>query len=188
VVEVGPARALVFLGSLFGQTSPVSTFSELVGAEITLPAGESLEIEVDPGHEHGFLCDTGTLTSGGAVAKPGEIVFHPEGRDQLRIEASPSEPTRALLIGGRPLGEQIVMWWNFVGRSHDEVVGFREDWQRERAAWEDEREGAVEREGGDSGIPYGVSRGAARFGPFPTAWETTLPAPTLPNVRLRSRG
>jgi redox-sensitive bicupin YhaK (pirin superfamily) len=186
VLEVGPARALVFLGTLFGQTSPVSTFSELVGAEITLPPGASLEIDVHPDHEHGFLCDTGTVTSGDAVAKPGEIIFHPEGRERLTVEASPSEPTRVLLIGGRPLGEQIVMWWNFIGRSHDEVVGFREDWQREREAAE--REHTPTPEGGDSGIPYGAGRPPGRFGAFPSAWESTLPAPALPNVRLRSRG
>ena len=38
-------------------------------------------------------------------------------------------PARILLLGGAPFGEQIVMWWNFIGRSHDEVVGFRAQWQ-----------------------------------------------------------
>ncbi|MDN5797410.1 MAG: pirin family protein [Intrasporangium sp.] len=196
VVEVDGARALVFLGTLFGQASPVSTYSELVGAEITLPPGGSLDIDVDPAHEHGFLCDTGTIASGEAVAKPGEIIFHPDGPSRLVLQASPTEPTRVLLIGGRPLGEQIVMWWNLVGRSHDEVVGFREDWQRERAVFEQERQLAGEpagapapaREGGDGGIPDGVSPPTPRYGAFPAVWETTLPAPGLPNIRLRSRG
>jgi hypothetical protein len=30
-----------------------------------------------------------------------------------------------LILGGEPLGEQIVMWWNFVARTHDEVVSYR---------------------------------------------------------------
>ena len=34
-----------------------------------------------------------------------------------------------LLLGGEPLGESIVMWWNFVGRTHEEIVAFREEWQ-----------------------------------------------------------
>ncbi len=33
------------------------------------------------------------------------------------------EPTRLLLLGGPPFGEPIVMWWNFVGRTHEEIVG-----------------------------------------------------------------
>ena len=34
-----------------------------------------------------------------------------------------------LVLGGPPFGESIVMWWNFVGRSHEEIVAFREEWQ-----------------------------------------------------------
>jgi hypothetical protein len=60
------------------------------------------------------------------------------------------------------------MWWNFIGRSHEEVVGFREDWQRQR-----------------SGQPGGTP---GRYGAFPDEWAHTLPAPELPNIRLRSRG
>jgi hypothetical protein len=36
---------------------------------------------------------------------------------------------RLLLIGGEPFEERIVMWWNFVGRSHDEIAQAREDWE-----------------------------------------------------------
>ena len=79
-----------------------------------------------------------------------------------------SSRSSRLVLGGEPFGEQIVMWWNFIGRSHEEVVAFREDWQRQRA---------------------GRTPGArGRYGAFPDAWEHTLPAPELPNVRLRSRG
>ncbi|MDV3220180.1 pirin family protein [Intrasporangium sp.] len=164
-IDVEGARVLVFLGTLFGETSPVSMFSDLVGAEINLPPGQRLEVPVDPAHEHGVLCDTGTLTMGAAVAKPGEIAFQPLGAERLTLEASPSEPTRVLLLGGAPLGEQIVMWWNFIGRTHDEVVRFRDAWHRERE-----------------------TGGGVQFGAFPDAWPDTLPAPELPNVRLRTRG
>jgi quercetin 2,3-dioxygenase len=167
VTDVDGARALVFLGSLFGQTSPVSMHTELVGAEVTLPAGASLDMVVDARHEHGLLCDTGTVSVGDATAKPGEIVFVPTGTSSITVTAG-DEPSRLLLLGGAPLGEQIVMWWNFIGRSHEEIVDYRERWQAARET------------GG---------RGAhGDYGPFPEAWETTLPAPGLPNLRLRSRG
>ena len=167
VIDVGGGTARVFLGSLFGQTSPVPVYSALVGAEVTLAPGHSLDVNVDAGHEHGFLCDTGSVAVGGAVAQPGEIVFHPAGVPAITLRADTSEPTRILVLGGEPFGERIVMWWNFIGRSHEEVVGFREDWQRQRA-------------GQAPGTP-------GRYGVFPDAWAHTLPAPELPNVRLRSR-
>ena len=165
-VEVDGCRVLVFLGTLFGQTSPVTMQSDLVGAEATIPAGASLVVDLDPAHEHGFLCDTGTLTVGRVTAKPGEIVFQPLGAARVTLEAG-DEDARVLVLGGAPFGEQIVMWWNFIGRSHEEIVEFREQWQRERS----------DGTGGDR-----------RYGRFPDEWEHTLPAPELPNLRLRSRG
>jgi quercetin 2,3-dioxygenase len=168
VIDVEGAKVLVFAGSLFGQTSPVATYSALVGAEVTLAAGHRLELEVNAGHEHGFLCDTGSVAVGGAVAQLGEIVFQPAGASAITLKASASEPTRILVLGGQPFGEQIVMWWNFIGRSHDEVAGFREDWQRQRAGRAPDASG--------------------RYGVFPDAWTYTLPAPELPGVRLRPRG
>ena len=160
VTDVDGARVLVFLGSLFGQTSPVPMYSALVGAEVTLAGGHSLDVKLDAGHEHGFLCDTGSLAVGGAVAQPGEIVFQPAGASAITLEAGPSEPTRVLVLGGKPFGEQIVMWWNFIGRSHEEVAAFREEWQRQRA---DQTPGAP-----------------GRYGAFPDVWETRFPHPNCP--------
>ncbi|MEJ8280967.1 pirin family protein [Pseudonocardia spirodelae] len=165
-VQAGPAALRVFLGSLAGSTSPVATFSPLLGAEVVLPAGATVRLDVDPGFEHGALVDTGSARVAGTGAAPGELVYTPPGRTTLELTAG-DDGARLVLLGGRPLGERIVMWWNFVGASHDEVAAYREQWERERAA------------GGDPG---------GRFGAFPQAWTSTLPAPELPNARLTPRG
>ncbi|HUR75007.1 MAG TPA: pirin family protein [Sporichthya sp.] len=163
--EVDGGRVRVFLGSLFGQSSPVRTWSALTGAEVVLPAASTLDIPVPRDHEHGLLCDSGTVTADGRTAGQGEVVVLPAGPSVLRVTAGP-EQTRFLVLGGEPLGEQIVMWWNFIGGSHDEILAFREDWQSQRA----------------------LPDNGGRFGAFPAAWSSTLPAPVLPNVRLRPRG
>ncbi|ALE72661.1 pirin [Pseudonocardia sp. EC080625-04] len=159
------ATVRVFLGSLGGSTSPVATFSPLLGAEVVLPAGAVLAPDVDPVFEHGVLVDTGDVEVCGTAAAPGELVYLPPGRSALDLRAG-ADGARVLLLGGEPLGERIVMWWNFVGSSHDEIAGYREQWQAERAA---------------GGTPGG------RFGGFPATWESTLPAPELPNARLSPR-
>ena len=172
VTDVDGAKVVVFLGSLFGQTSPVPAYSALVGAEVTLPAGQWLDVQLDAGHEHGFLCDTGSLAVGGAVAQPGEIVFQPAGASAITLEASPSEPTRILVLGGKPFGEQIVMWWNFISRSHDEIVRYRADWQALITAAPGAAGGPVP---GRFTLPAGD--------PLPP-----IPAPPMPTVTLRPRG
>ena len=162
--DVDGATVRVFIGALFGLVSPVPVYSPLLGAEVSLAPGQSLDVAVDPGYEMGFLCDIGSLAVDGAFAKPGEIIYCPAGSSGITLRGGPSQRTRLLVLGGEPFGEQIVMWWNFIGRSHEEVAGFRLDWQRQRAG------------------------GPGRYGVFPDAWQHTLAAPELPNVRLRPRG
>ncbi|MGP4109519.1 pirin family protein [Streptomyces sp. 4N509B] len=174
-VDGDGVRVLLFLGSLAGESSPVRTFSPLLGAEVTVPAGRAVEFPVERGFEHGVLVDTGRVTVAGVVAGPGELVYQPLGADRITLRAEEgAEAARVLLLGGAPLEERIVMWWNFVGRDHEEIATYREWWQSQRAG-----QGEAEEAGGER-----------RFGPFPEAWGRTgtLPAPELPNARLRPRG
>lgn len=108
-----------------------------------------------------------------------ELAYVPAGSDQLTIAAG-DEAVRAVLIGGRPLGEQIVMWWNFVARSHDEVIAFRRAWQAEIGHPDAEAAGTEAR---DTELPAAAA--GMDFGPFPAGTPDPLPAPRLPNARLR---
>jgi hypothetical protein len=42
------------------------------------------------------------------------------------------ERARFMLLGGAPFDETILMWWNFVARTTEEIVAAREDWQAGR--------------------------------------------------------
>lgn len=155
-------EARVFLGSLLGSTSPVTTHTPLLGAELLLDAGAVVDLDVDESFEHGVLVDTGVVDVCGQETKTADLAYVSPGRTTLRLAAG-SEPVRLLLLGGPPFGESIVMWWNFVGRTHEEVVAFREEWQRQ-----------VEEGGG------------GRFGVVDNPMER-IPAPGLPNARLKER-
>lgn len=121
-------RALVFLGSLLGQTSPVRTHTPLVGAELRLDPGAVLRLEVPEDHEWGVLVDRGGVTVNGSVEAAYADLAVVEPGAGLVLRAGP-EGFRGLVLGGPPFGEEIVMWWNFIGRSHEEVEAYREEWQ-----------------------------------------------------------
>jgi redox-sensitive bicupin YhaK (pirin superfamily) len=157
VVQFGPATIRVFIGSLAGATSPARVFTPLVGAQLELPANSRVSIPVDPSFEHGLLIDAGDVTVDGVAVPIWHLAYVAPGRSELTIESSTD--ARILLIGGEPFDERIVMWWNFIGRSHEEIVEFRDQWQA----------------GGDR---FGVVTGYA---------GSRLPAPELPNVRLKPR-
>ncbi|WP_166874926.1 pirin family protein [Salinibacterium sp. ZJ450] len=167
VFEHEGAQVRVFLGSLLGHTSTATAFTPIVGAQLDLPANAAVSIPVDPGFEHGVLVDAGQVTLDGEPVPRHSIGYRAPGADRLVITAGDTG-ARVLLIGGEPLGEQIVMWWNFVGRSHEEIVAYRAQWQSEviEGATDDGRFGRV----------HGYSGGAP------------LAAPVLPTVRLKPRG
>ena len=99
----------------------------LLGAEILLEPDTRLALEVDPEFEHGVLVDSGVSASGTAEARPADLAYCPPA--PTPDARGHDEPCRLLLLGGPPFGESIVMWWNFVGRTHEEIVGYREEWQ-----------------------------------------------------------
>ncbi len=156
-------QARVFIGSLLGSTSPVTTFSPLVGAELTLAAGTTLEVPVDASYELGVLVDTGSVRVDGKPLAAHELGFVEPGAQSL--ELSTDEDVRLLVLGGPPFGEQIVMWWNFIGREHEEVVGYRAEWESLLARDDHTR----------FGLPEGDPLEA-------------LHAPPLPNARMVKRG
>lgn len=164
-VALGRAMARVFIGELAGTASPARVFSPLVGAQLDVPAGATVAVPVDASFEHGVLVDAGEVTVAGEAVPVSHLAYVAPGRTELVIEATTD--ARLLLIGGAPFGEQIVMWWNFIGRSHDEIVAFRDAWQSDVIAGRDP---------------------AGRFGEVRGYDGPPLAAPELPTVRLKPRG
>lgn len=124
-VEVGQGIATVFLGSLAGVTSPARVDVDLVGAEFDLRGAARVALRRD--FEHALIDLEGAVEVRGTTLTPGNLGVVP-ALDELEIRSR--ERTRAILIGGVPLGETLFMWWNFVARSRDEVTAMRESWQR----------------------------------------------------------
>ncbi|MFV0493546.1 pirin family protein [Mycobacterium sp.] len=154
-------QARVFLGELAGSRAPVSTFTPLLGAQLDLDAGASLDLDIDATFEHGVLCDDGAARLDGIDLAEGELGYQGPGHSVLRLHNPGERAARVLLLGGTPFGERLVMWWNFVGHSHDELVEFRRLWQDA-----DDRFGSV------AGYRGSLAR---------------LPAPPMPTTRLKSR-
>jgi redox-sensitive bicupin YhaK (pirin superfamily) len=175
-------RAQVFVGELWGSASPVRVETPLVGAEVSLVAGASVEVPVPGGFELAVLVDSGSVTVAAqalAAAEMGVLEAGAVGDGGVVMTAG-DEGARVLLLGGEPFGEEVVMWWNFVGRSHEDVASAREAWEAEAVAYE---EGSGAGQG-----PTGA--GSGRFGTVP-GYEgevSRIPAPALPGVHLRPRG
>jgi len=152
--------AKVFIGRFAGDQSPIETETPLLGVELVVQPGARLTLTLVPSFEHGLLLDTDALVLGDTSLARGDLGYVGTGAEQLPVHNPTSRPARAILLGGVPFAESIVMWWNFVGRSHDDIVEFRMEWQARS-----ERFGTVQ------------------------GWSATdwIPAPPLPATRLKPR-
>jgi hypothetical protein len=119
------------------------------------------------------LVDQGSLQVAEHPTAYAELAYLPPGADSVELYAG-AAGARVLVLGGPPFGEEIVMWWNFVGRTHEEVVAFREEWQAQIAPY-----GAV--------VADSQEVGDGRFGVVVGDHLPPIPAPGMPNARLRSR-
>nr|WP_219818262.1 pirin family protein [Clavibacter michiganensis] len=177
VTTLGDATITVFLGSVAGVSAAATTFTRVLAAQLDLPKRTRIDLPVDPRDEHGILVDRGSVAVDGTPVARTELAFVEPGASTLTIETG-DDDTRLILIGGEPFGEQIVMWWNFVGRTHDEIVAYRTAWQAEAigSGEVDARAPRFISTHGDPGTPAGHGYTGS-----------PLPAPALPTVRLLPR-
>jgi redox-sensitive bicupin YhaK (pirin superfamily) len=154
---VGGFEITVFIGSLADAESPARVFSEIVGAEI-VSAGDTRDargrIPLAPAYEHVMFVTAGSAEVEGTALRRGSLLYLSVGREEVAVAAAAG--TRLLLLGGVPLGESLLMWWNFVARTPEEIAAAVADW----------REGRFGSVGGYRGDP--------------------LPVPSLDTARLRA--
>ena len=149
--------ASVLVGQLGTVASNATVYTPLVGADAVLDAGATATLPLESHFEYAVMVISGTLDVAGQSITSGPLLYLGTEREELPV--SSADGARFILLGGVPFGEEIIMWWNFVGRSHEEIVRAREDWENAS-----ERFGLVAGHGGER-----------------------IPAPPLPGVRLTPR-
>ncbi|MFC8760538.1 pirin family protein [Streptomyces sp. NPDC057193] len=149
--------ATVILGELDGAASPGTTYTPLVGADLALAAGTETSLPLHPDFEYAVLAMSGEAHVDGVPVLPGSMLYLGCGRTELPLRTT--SDAGLMLLGGEPFEEEIVMWWNFVGRTDEEIREAREDWMAS------DRFGEVKGYDGDR-----------------------LPAPEVPAAQLKARG
>jgi redox-sensitive bicupin YhaK (pirin superfamily) len=161
--------ATVIVGEFASVRSPARIHSPLVAAEIVTSGTEPVELTLDPEFEHALLVLDGELRVGDVPLTAGPLGYLGAGRSALVVEAT--HGSRFMLLGGEPFTEELLMWWNFVGRTHDEIQQARTDWENEADQLR-------------PGRRFGI---VAPHAPHSATEAGRIPAPPLPTVRLTAR-
>ncbi|MFD7675249.1 pirin family protein [Streptomyces anulatus] len=157
VVTAPGVTATVILGELDGAASPGTSYTPIVGADVTMAGGAEARLPLDPDFEYAVLSMSGEAEVDGVRVLPGSMLYLGCGRTELPLRGV--SDAGLMLLGGEPFEEELVMFWNWIGRSHEEIVQAREDWMN-----------------------------GTRFGEVKGYDGLPIPAPELPATQLKARG
>lgn len=150
-------RATVLVGQLGDALSDATVYTPLLGADATIDAGAHVTLPLETHFEYAVMVLSGTVEVAGTPLDSGPLLYLGTERDSL--EVSSADGGRFVLLGGVPFAEELIMWWNFVARSHEEIVSARDAWEAR----------------------------SIRFGTVSGHGAERIPAPPLPGVRLTPR-
>ena len=124
-LELGDSIATVLVGELLGSTSPARRDSDHVGIHFDLSGGTTI-VPLRADFEYALVVCNGAVHLDGHVVEPGHLAYLGLGRDECRL--STDEPAVGVLLGGVPFDEPLLMWWNFVARTEDEITAAHQEW------------------------------------------------------------
>lgn len=130
---VGGFETTLLVGEFGPQTSPVKVYSPLLGIDLSSNGAAEGTLPLRADFEHGVLVLEGTaelqVTAEGQapqMLEAGTLLYLAPGATELTLRSGAA--ARLLLIGGAPFDERVLLWWNFVGRTHAEIEAATEAW------------------------------------------------------------
>jgi redox-sensitive bicupin YhaK (pirin superfamily) len=128
VVSENGKTARVVVGSVFGKTSPVPTFSDTLLADVRLAANTVLPID-NVAEERGIYVVSGEIDIAGDRFGPGRLLTFRPG-DAVSVTAL--SDTRLVLFGGATMDGPRYVWWNFVSSRKERIEQAKQDWKLKR--------------------------------------------------------
>ncbi len=127
-IEDEGMRLRLIAGSLFGQTSPVRTFSAMFYADAELAAHAKMPLTAEQEERAIYIASGATEIAGDLFESGRLLVFRPG--DEITVAALAR--SRLLLLGGQPMDGPRHIWWNFVSSSRERIEQAKEDWAQRR--------------------------------------------------------
>ncbi len=129
---MGGFGATLLVGAFEGHRSPVPSHTPLLGMDLMADAAAEATLLLDPAFEYGVMVLEGRLSAAvndesTGLSEPGQLLYVAPGAQSLRL-ISGGGKCRALLLGGPPFPEPVLLWWNFVGRTREEMAAYAAEW------------------------------------------------------------
>ena len=129
-VALGGFRATLLAGSALGLQAPAQVHTPLVGIDFSAPQAASATLALRADFEYAVMVLRGSAQVAGEALVPGEWLYLAPGRAELALACDGA--AQFLLLGGEPMEEGLIIWWNFVARTQAEIETALHDWNAGR--------------------------------------------------------
>ena len=126
VIAQDQIRFTLLVGEFLGAQSPVQVHSPLLGVDLQAEEQAQTTLPLNPRFEYGVLVLEGTAQINGQLLDDQHLLVLSPGESQLQLELEAG--SRVVLVGGEPFESPILLWWNFVGRTQEDMLQAREQW------------------------------------------------------------
>lgn len=126
-VRVGDATVRVLIGTAFGQSSQVATYSPTLYLDVQLAAGATLELPALAKEIAVYTVDVPVEINGDAVGA--QLLAVLDAGQGARIAVPGERAARLMVIGGDALDAPRHIWWNFVSSRKERIVQAADDWE-----------------------------------------------------------
>ncbi len=126
VIKLDTLQIKVLAGEFLNSTSPVKVYSPLVGLELIALEDTTTHLPLNPKFEYGILPLIGTIEIANEIVDIDTLLYLPSGRPNTQVHIP--KGSRILIIGGEPFHEDILIWWNFVARTKEEMIQAAKAW------------------------------------------------------------
>ncbi len=126
-LRVGSTEVRVLIGTAFGQSSPVKTFSKTVYLDVQLATDVPFALPPLAPELALYAVDGDMVVDGERIAAHTLVVLMPGATVQIVA----SQGVRLVVIGGDALDARRFIWWNFVSSRKERIVQASQDWQRQ---------------------------------------------------------
>ncbi len=120
----------VMVGEFNQVKAPTAVYSPLIGLDIQAYSPTTIQLPLEPKFEYGILPLSGDIQMKNKLVDSNTLLYLGCGRSEL--ELTTTEKARFLLIGGEPFTEEVLIWWNFVARTKEEIRDVIQAWNENR--------------------------------------------------------
>ena len=124
----GGGVARIIAGALDGAKGPARTFTPMNVWDLDLKAGASVTLPIGEGENLILPIFHGAVKIAGKTVGAGKVALFDRSGDSVTLEAL--EPSRVLLLSGRPIDEPIAAYGPFVMNSRADIQKAMDDYNR----------------------------------------------------------